>query len=70
MLGDDDHDVQIAAIRAAGQRRAVGLVDPLAEHLGSGKASVYARRALLQLGDAALPAVSEIAPRIWRSFPM
>jgi hypothetical protein len=61
LIGDPDESVSVAAIRAAGQRRATGLASALAARLGVGQAAHYAGQALVTLGEAALPAVLEVA---------
>ncbi|MCA9666666.1 MAG: HEAT repeat domain-containing protein, partial [Myxococcales bacterium] len=57
LVADADDEVAVAAIRAAERRAASGLVDVLVTRLGHGGPSHYAGRALVRLGEAALPAL-------------
>ena len=61
LVADADQDVCITAIRAAGDRRAIGLASEIAQRLGSGNASYYASQALVAFGEPALPALVDVA---------
>lgn len=57
LLDDSDPEVIITAIRAAGERGALGLASAISLHLGAGKASYYAVMALSRMGESAVSAV-------------
>lgn len=61
LISDPAEEVCIAAVRAAGEARAAGLAQQLAERLGDGRVGHHAGRALARLDDAALPALCAVA---------
>lgn len=60
LIHDLNEDVSITTIRAASQRQSLCLIEDLSAKLGSGRASHYASRALVELGTATVPHILKV----------
>lgn len=60
LLQDPDENVSIAAMWAVADQHHTRLIPSLITRLGRGRVSHYASRTLIQLGDAAVPAVTQL----------
>ncbi|MEM6995945.1 MAG: cyclic nucleotide-binding domain-containing protein [Myxococcota bacterium] len=63
LVDDACIDVQVAALRAIGRTRTVALAHAVASLLGTGLLGHYASRALLRMGDHAIPVLLDTVSR-------